>query len=166
MNILTKYTIMFISLVLIQILILNQVELGGFINPYIYILFIILLPLNTPKYAVLLLGFMIGLTIDIFMNSLGIHSAASVFIAYFRPMIVRVISNREEDRSEYPGLNQNKFSWFLFYVSIMVVLHHTMLFYIEVFTFSGFFQTLFHVVISSLFSIFIIVLTQYIIFRR
>ena len=157
---------MFVSLVLIQILILNQVQLGGFINPYIYILFIILLPLNTPRYLVLLLGFVMGITIDTFMNSLGIHTAACVFIAYLRPFIVRLISNREEDRSEYPGLHQNKLIWFLSYVSIMVILHHTVLFYIEVFTFSGFFQTLYHVVISSLFSIFIIVLSQFIIFRR
>ena len=166
MNLLIKYFVMFISLVLIQILILNQVQIGGFINPYIYILFIILLPLNTPRYAVLLLGFVLGLTIDIFMNSLGIHAAACVFIAYMRPVIVRLISDREEDRSEYPGLHQNKLIWFLSYVSIMVVLHHIILFYIEVFTFSGFFQTLYHVVISSLFSIFIIVLSQFIIFRR
>ena len=113
---LIKYAVMFVSLVLIQVLVLNQVQLGGFINPYIYILFVILLPLNSPRYAVLILGFLIGLTIDVFSNSLGIHAAATVFIAYLRPLVIRSISNREEDRSEYPGLHQSKFRWFLSYV--------------------------------------------------
>ena len=166
MNWVIKYFIMFVSLVLIQVLILNQIRLGGFINPYIYILFIILLPLSTPRYLVLLLGFLIGLTIDVFTNSLGIHAAATVFIAYLRPLVVRSISSHEEDRNDYPGLYQNKFKWFLSYAAIMVVLHHLVLFYIEVFTFSDFFRTLYHAVLSSIFSVFIIVLSQFLIFRR
>lgn len=166
MNLVIKYFIMFVSLVLIQVLILNQVRLGGFINPYIYILFIILLPLSTPRYLVLLLGFLIGFSVDVFMNSLGIHTAATVFIAYLRPVVVRSVSSHEEDRNDYPGLYQNKFKWFLSYATIMVVLHHLVLFYIEVFTFNDFFRTLYHVVLSSLFSVFIIVLSQFLIFRR
>lgn len=166
MNLVIKYILMFVSLVLMQVLILNQIQLGGFINPYIYILFIILLPLGTPRYLVLILGFLIGLTVDAFMNSLGIHAAATVFMAYLRPLVVRSVSSHEEDRNEYPGLLQNKFKWFLSYASIMVVLHHLVLFYIEVFTFSDFFRTLYHVILSSLFSVFIIVLSQFLIFRR
>lgn len=161
-----KYFIMFVTLVLVQVLILNQVQLGGFVNPYIYILFVMLLPLSLPRYLVMIFGFLLGLTIDVFINSLGIHAAATVFIAYLRPVVIRSISNREEDRSEYPGLHQNKFNWFLLYTAIMVVLHHIVLFYIEVFTFSAFFETLYHVFLSSLFTVFLIVLSQFIIFRR
>jgi hypothetical protein len=157
---------MFISLVLIQVLFLNQIQLGGFVNPYIYVLFVLLLPLSSPKYAVLLLAFLIGFTIDIFMNSLGIHTAATVFIAWLRPVIVRSISSRDEDKSDYPGLHQNKLSWFLPYVGIMVFIHHFILFYIETFTFKGFLETFYHVLLSSLFSVFIIVLSQFLIFRK
>lgn len=166
MNELIKYTVMFISLVLIQVLILNQIQLGGFVNPYMYVLFVILLPLNSPKYAVLLLAFLMGITVDIFMNSLGIHAAATVFMAWLRPVVVRSISIRDEDKSDYPGLLQTKLGWFLPYVSIMVFLHHFVLFYIEAFTFKGFFETFYHVILSSLFSVFIIVLSQFLIFRR
>lgn len=156
---------MFVSLVLIQVLILNQVQFSGFVNPYVYILFILLLPLSTPRYAILILAFLLGLSIDIFSNSLGLHAASSVFIAYVRPLVIRVISNREEDRSDYPGLFQNKFRWFLSYVSIMVFLHHILLFSLEVFSFSHFAGTLLRVFISSLFSIFVIVLSQFLVFR-
>lgn len=156
---------MFVSLVLIQVLILNHVQFSGFINPYVYVLFVLLLPLNSPRYVLLILGFLIGLTIDVFSNSLGVHAAATVFIAYIRPMVIGLISNREEDKNNYPGLAQNKFGWFVYYVSVMVFMHHIVLFYLEVFTFSNFFETLYRAFLSSLFSIFVIVLSQFLIFR-
>lgn len=164
-RILSKYAVMFISLVLVQVLIFNQVQFSGFFNPYVYILFIILLPLSTPRYAVLLLAFLLGLTIDVFSNSLGVHSAATVFAAYVRPLVIRIISNREDDKSDYPGLKQNKLTWFINYVLLMVLLHHTVLFYLEVYTFANFLNTLYRVILSSLFSIIIIVLSQFLVFR-
>ncbi|MFV0591067.1 MAG: rod shape-determining protein MreD [Draconibacterium sp.] len=157
---------MFVVLLAVQVLFLNQIQFSGYINPYIYVLFIMLLPVSTPRYALMLLAFIMGISVDIFSNSLGVHSAASVFIAYLRPGIIRVITNREEDLSDYPGLAQNGFRWFLGYVLIMVVLHHLALFYLEVFTFANFLNTLYRVVLSSLFSIFVIVLSQFIIFRK
>jgi hypothetical protein len=165
-RILSKYALMFMSLVLIQVLIFNQVQFSGFFNPYVYVLFIILLPLSAPRYVVLILAFVLGFTIDIFSNSLGVHSAATVFVAYVRPLVIRLISNREDDKNDYPGLNQNKLAWFVNYVVIMVLIHHTLLFYLEVYTFANFFNTLYRVILSSLFSIIVIVLSQFLVFRE
>ncbi len=165
-NKLIKYVVMFLATVLVQVLILNHVQFSGYINPYFYILFIMLLPLSTPKYLLLLLGFLVGLTVDIFSDSLGIHAAATVLVAYIRPFVIRVISTREEDRNDYPGLLQNKFTWFLSYVTILVFAHHLVLFYLEYFTFSHFFHTFLKVIFSSVFTIFIIVLSQFLIFRK
>ncbi len=157
---------MFIVLVLAQVLILNQVHLGGYINPFIYILFVMLLPLHMPRYLLLISGFFLGLAVDIFSNSLGMHAAATVFIAFIRPFVIRSISNREEDRQDYPGLKQNSFSWFLLYTIIMVFSHHLIFFYLEFFTFTHFLATFLRVVLSSVFSVFIIVLSQFLIFRK
>ena len=95
----------------------------------------------------------------------GIHSFATVFIAYFRPNVIRLISTREEDKNDYPGLKQNKFQWFLSYVAIMVLIHHFALFYVEVFTFDNFLVTLIRTLLSAASSIFVIILSQYIVFR-
>jgi len=160
-----KYSIIFISLILIQVLILNQIQFSGFVNPFIYILFVMLLPHSMPKYLLLPLAFFLGLTVDVFSNSLGIHAAAATFIAYLRPALVRIISTRDEEKNDYPGLKQNGFQWFLLYTIVMVFFHHLVLFFLEVFSFSGFFYTIFKVIISSIFSIFVIILSQYIIFR-
>ncbi len=163
---LIKYGGMFVLLVLVQVLILNQVQFSGYINPQMYILFVLLLPLSAPRYAVLLSGFFIGLAIDIFSNCGGLHTAATVFIAFVRPFVIRSISDRGDELNDYPGLKQNKFSWFLYYTTVMVFLHHFILFFLEVFTFSYFFSTLFRVALSSLFSILVIILSQYLIFRE
>lgn len=163
---LIKYALIFVVLVLIQVLFLNQMQISGYLNPYMYILFVMLLPLSAPRYIVLMSGFLIGLTIDIFSNSLGLHAAATVFIAYIRPFVVRSISDREEEINDYPGLKQNKFSWFLYYSSVMVFFHHFILFYLEIFSFTQFFSTLLRVMLSSLLSIFVIVLSQFLIFRE
>ncbi|MFW5755650.1 MAG: rod shape-determining protein MreD [Tangfeifania sp.] len=163
---LIKYAVIFAVLVLIQVLILNQVQFSGFINPYIYILFVMLLPLSTPRYGILFSGFLIGIVIDIFSNSLGLHTAATVFVAYLRPFVLRGISGREDELNNYPGLKQNTFSWFLYYTVIMVFCHHFVLFLLEVYTFSNFPGTLYRIVLSSLFSIFIIVLSQFLMFRE
>jgi len=160
-----KYSIIFASLVLIQILILNQIQFSGFVNPFIYILFVMLLPLKTPKYLLLPLAFLLGLTIDMFSNSLGIHAAATTFIAYLRPTLVGIISSREEEKNDYPGLKQNGFLWFLLYAATMVFFHHLILFFLEIFSFSGFFHTVLKTLKSSVFSVFVIILSQYIIFR-
>lgn len=164
-RLLIKYGIIFIGLVFTQVLLLNQVQFSGFVNPYIYILFVMLLPVSSPRYMVLLSAFAIGLCIDVFSNTLGIHAFATVFISYLRPVVIRLITNREEDMLDYPGLKQNGFGWFFYYTAIMVSVHHLVLFFVEVFTFANFSETLYRVFLSSLFSIFVIVLSQFIVFR-
>jgi rod shape-determining protein MreD len=160
-----KYTLMFVGLVLTQVLVLNHIQFSGFVNPYIYVLFILLLPLSSPRYLVLIAAFVLGLTVDVFSNSLGVHAFATVFMAYMRPLIIRIISNREEAKNNYPGLLQFKFRWFASYTTIMVLIHHLILFYLEVYTFSNFLETLIRVFLSSIFSIVVIILSQFIVFR-
>lgn len=166
MRYLIKYGFMFVVLVLVQVLIFNQIHFGGYITPFIYILFIMLLPVSTPRYLLLITGFLIGLAVDVFSNSLGMHAAATVFMAFIRPWIIRIISNRDEDRLDYPGLKQSTFTWFLYYTIFMVFSHHLIFFLLEFFTFTNFLTTLFRVILSSVFSVIIIVLSQFLIFRE
>lgn len=164
-RILSKYGIMFVTLVLVQILILSQVQFSGFFNPYIYVLFVLLFPLNSPRWAALVFAFLIGFVIDVFSNTLGVHSAATVFIAYIRPFVLRLISNREDDR-DYPGLSRSNPGWFITYAFFMVFIHHLILFYLEVYTFSHFFNTLYRVVLSTFFSVIVIILSQFLVFKE
>ena len=163
----SRYFLQFLVLVLLQVFILNNVQLGGFINPYIYILFIILLPVNTPKWLLLVLGFVLGLSIDLFSHTPGMNSSASVFLAFIRPYILEIVAPREGyEKDSSPRIKIYGFTWFLRYAFIMVLAHHFVLFYIEVFRFSDFFLTFSRVILSTIFSTLLIVTSQYLIYRE
>jgi rod shape-determining protein MreD len=160
-----KYLMMFITVILVQVLLLNQVQFSGYLNPYFYLLFILLLPVSTPRYAVLLLSFMLGLVVDIFSDTLGLHASATVILGFFRSPVINMLSIRESDQSDYPGLKQTGIKWFFLYITILVLMHHLWLFYLEVFTFADFFRTFIRAVFSSVFTVFIIALSQLLVFR-
>lgn len=161
-----KYPLLFVVMVLLQVLIFNQIHLGGFLNPFLYVLFILLLPLSTPRYLVLLLSFAMGMTIDWFSNSPGLHASASVLMGYMRSPVIGLISQKESDQSDYPGLRQTGWSWFLTYSVMLVLIHHFFLFFVEVFSFENFFRTLMRSFASSIFTLVMIILSQFIMFRE
>ena len=159
---LLKYAAGWVILVLIQVLLLNHIQISGFINPYLYILFILILPFNTPNYLLLILGFLLGLNIDIFSNTVGIHAAATTFLAFIRPAVINLISSRDVlELNQAPRISELGLGWFVRYSVIMVLAHHFVLFYIEVFTFSGFFYTFLRFLLSSVFTLVLIIISQY-----
>ncbi|HNP98007.1 MAG TPA: rod shape-determining protein MreD [Bacteroidia bacterium] len=152
----------FLFLVAIQVLVLNHIQWSGYFNPYVYVLFILLLPMETPRWLLLVLGLIIGLTIDMFGNTSGMHAAASVFVAFARPGILRLIAPRDGYEAETSLTPQVMgINWFITYVSILVLLHHLVYFYVEVFRFSEFWITLLKAVFNSAITVIIILLGQY-----
>lgn len=152
----------FIFLIIFQVLILNNVQAGGFINPYLYVLFILMLPIETPGWLMLLLSFSMGLSIDLFENTAGMHASASVFMGFCRLYLLRMISPREGfDRGSKLTIQKFGVAWFLTYAGILVFLHHMALFYLEIFRWSSFFSTFLRVILSSVFTLALIVITQF-----
>jgi rod shape-determining protein MreD len=163
---LLKYVLMFVVTVLLQVLFMNNMQFSGYVDPYIYILFILLLPIGTPHYLLLLLGFLQGFTIDVFSNTFGIHASATVFIAFLRPFLVNNPNSEDQERFLSPTILNTSIAWFIRYAAVMIVLHHLFLFYIEVFSFHKFFHTLVRGIFSSMFSLILIVVSQFLIFRK
>lgn len=157
-----KNILRFILLVLVQVLIIKNIELGRFINPFVYVLFIIVLPFETPKWMLLVVGFILGITVDMFYDTPGMHAAACVFIAFVRPSVLNWFSPREGyEFGMQPTIQYLGVPWFLSYSAILIVLHHLVLFYLEVFRFSESFSTLLRVVISASFTLLLVVVSQY-----
>jgi rod shape-determining protein MreD len=160
-----KYLIYFTALVLLQLLVFNNIEFSGYINPYVYILFILLLPFTTPKVILLVLAFLLGLSIDLFMGTPGVHSSATVLVAFSRPSVMAMFSPREGYQSgTYPRLAQFGMEWFVKYTVMLVIIHHFTLFYLESFTFNHFFNTFFRAFLSSVLTSLIIVFSQFFVF--
>ena len=162
-----KYFAMFVVLVLIQVLLLNNIQFSGYVNPFLYVLFILLLPFDTPRSLLLFLAFLLGLIVDIFGNTPGIHASASTFMGFLRPGVIGVITSKETvEATLMPRIKQMGFGWFFRYTLILVAAHHIFLFFIEVFTLSGFFHTLLRSFLSTIFTIILILISQYLIFKE
>jgi cell shape-determining protein MreD len=152
-------TLRFIVLVLLQVLILNKVSLGGYLNPYVYVMFILLLPFETPAWLLLLSSFFLGLSVDLFSGTIGMHAAASTFMAFLRPTVSRMFnSKREYEPGVKPGINDLGLKWFLSYTLVLVFAHHLVYFYLEVFRFDELFSTFSRVILSTLLSTSMIVI--------
>ena len=164
-NSILRFSLIFILLILLQVLVFSNIQFNGYLNPYVYVMFILLLPVEIPSWLLLLLSFATGIIIDLFSGSPGMHSSATVFAGFIRPYILRIVSPRDgyESGSEPSMLNYG-FRWFLTYALLMVVVHHTALFYLEVFRFADFFRTLLRVLLSSLFTVIFILLFEF--YRR
>ncbi|NWJ52276.1 MAG: rod shape-determining protein MreD [Bacteroidetes bacterium] len=166
-NTFIRISLRFVVLILVQVLILSNVHFLGYLNPYVYLLFILTMPFETPKWVLLITAFALGLSVDLFSNSLGMHAAASVFAAYFRPGVISLITSRKEyEPGVEPSIADLGFQWFITYTFIITFLHHFFLFLIEAFRFSGFFRTLGHSFNNALFTILIIILAQYIFYHK
>ncbi|MBK8470924.1 MAG: rod shape-determining protein MreD [Sphingobacteriales bacterium] len=149
-------------IVLLQVLILNQIELSRYLSPYIYPLFILTLPLETPIWAVLLIGFGTGFVIDIFGNTPGLHTAATVLLAYVRGIII----SRQKQSIDYAGGQQLELSdfglgWFFAYALACIGIHHFSYFLLEIFSLSYMPYVLAKTIASGALSLALIMLSRY-----
>lgn len=149
----------FVVLVLLQGLVLCNINFLGYINPYLYILFIILLPVNLSQTKVILLGFLLGLSIDFFQDSGGVHAAACLVIAYLRPLVLRFSFGITYEHQTMKFQN-TAFGERFSYVLLMVFIHHFILFSMEIFDLDHFLLILKNTLFSGIFSLVAIMLTM------
>lgn len=158
----------FILLVLLQGLILNDAHLfQGMAVPFLYVFFLLMLPLETPRWLELIIGLGCGLAIDMFTNTIGMHASACVLLAYLRPFVLKGIAPR--DGYEFgmrPTISDMGVAWFLKYALVLIFMHHLWLFFLEVYSFSGFFNTLLRAVLSTAFTFVLVLLSQYLTFPK
>lgn len=162
-----KYIVWFIVLVVFQLLVLNNIQFSGYINPYLYIYLILILPFETPFIALVTVAFFLGFAIDIGNNTLGINAAATVFAASLRPFIINIFSPRTGYNTEtYPRASYYGINWFVKYASLLVFMHHLFLFFVESFSFNNFFHTLLKVILSFIFTIILIIITELFFYKK
>ncbi|MVM40464.1 hypothetical protein GO730_27035 [Spirosoma sp. HMF3257] len=153
---------LFLLYLVLQILLVRNLVLFDYAFCFIYIACILLLPNETSLTWLLIIGFVTGIIVDTFYNTLGMHAAATVLMAYCRPLIVRA-------QIDVPGLESRiEFSLkelgpgaFFRYVFVLALIHHTALFFIEASSLALIIPTLIRVVASTLFTTVSIVLIQF-----
>lgn len=146
----------FISLVLVQVLILDHINFLGYINPYLYPLFILVFPLTGNKGLLIFLSFILGLSIDMFSDSGGIHAAASVFIAWIRPVVLKYSFGVSYQLNTLK-ISTAPLSKQIVYIISMVLFHHLVLFSMEIFNASHILLILKSTLFSGIFSVVLMV---------
>jgi rod shape-determining protein MreD len=152
----------FVLLLAVQIIIFNNMNFLGYISPFPYLLFIILYPVNGNKSGLLIASFFLGLIMDMFSNSGGIHTTACILLAYFRPYIFKFsfgLSYEYQTVRLNDVLTPERFSFIL----MSVVIHHLILFVLEAFQFSFILDVLLRTLLSSVFTILICIIIIYLI---
>ncbi len=135
MRIALKYLFQFLILLLVQVLVLNNINFLDYINPYLYVMFIIILPVDIPRIFLLLIAFFLGLSIDVFCNTLGVHAFATVFVAFMKTPLLKLFAPRDNFDSFTPSMKTLGMSQFAKYAVLMVLIHHIVLFFVEAFSF-------------------------------
>jgi rod shape-determining protein MreD len=163
MNSFMKYAGAFVLLITLQLLIFNNIEFSGYVNPFVYVMFILILPVAIPSWILLLLGFLTGFVIDLFCGTLGVHVFATVIAGFARPWVLSLNVTAEGAEAEMsPSSYRSGLRWFLIYTFTVVLVHHLALFLVEIFSLRHFFQTLLRVLLSTAVTTFFIVLFDFI----
>jgi len=165
-NELGKNTFRFVLLVFLQLFVLNNIQFSGFVNPYLYVLFIMLLPFEISGLFMLVLGFILGMVIDVASATIGYHTIATVFMAYCRFHLLRFIAPRDGyETGMTPTLQSLGFLWFFKYVSLLTIAHHFVLFWVESFRLNDLLPATLRALASSIFTILLIFIHQFLSMR-
>ena len=147
-----QFILLTLTIIFVQVLIINNIELTGYINPFVYIYSLLIIPFKVNRIATLFIGFTIGITIDAFCGTWGMHAAATTLTAFVRPYIFNIFASQEDKDKQSISYNIMP-STFMVYSSIAVAIHHLALFLLEAFTFNHLWHTLLKTLFSSLIAI-------------
>ncbi|MES2733864.1 MAG: hypothetical protein V4714_19105 [Bacteroidota bacterium] len=155
----------FLLLMTVQVFFVRNLAIYEYGFCFVYVAFLLLLPFDISLVLLLLLAFAAGVTVDVFYDTLGIHAAACVLIAFLRPYVIKAITPRGDlDAGMRLSLKSMGMPWFLSYVMVLLFIHHAFLFLLEAASISLLVPAMVKAVCSTLFTTLVIVILQY--FRR
>ncbi|MBO4454096.1 MAG: rod shape-determining protein MreD [Paludibacteraceae bacterium] len=146
----------YIVVMLLQVLLFNQLQLFGVCHPYVYVMCLLMMPLTLSQNADMIIGAAVGLVMDMFCNSLGVHTAACILLMFIRPYLVGVLVNDKDRLNEQLTSRTLGIEAMIKYVVIMVLIHHFMVFMLAAWSWTHFWFVLAETAVSSLLTIAII----------
>lgn len=161
-----KFVIHLLILLLIQITILDNIQIHSYIYINIYILAVYILPYRLRNATILVFGFLLGLFIDLNAHTMGIHAAATTLIAYIRPRLLMLTSNREQIDDIQGKQKISDLGCFFKYILISTTFFNVVLILGETFSFNNFLITLLRIVYSTIVSLFFILLYYFIALKK
>lgn len=152
----------FFIYLLAQVVLMKNLVLFNTAFCFIYIAFILFLPIETNILLLMVLGFALGFLVDIFYDSLGVHASALVLVAFVRNFwLSRITPQGGYDAGDGPTLASNGLQWVLVYMLPIIFINHFALFFIEAGGFGLIWYTLSKILFSTIFTLLILLLMQY-----
>ncbi len=163
LNIILKNIGLFLLLVFLQVFLLDNIFLTRFdINPNFYILFLLLLPFETPGWLLLVLAFFLGLTVDVFADTAGIGAGSLLFAAFLRPLFLKILQPRDGYAPDtVPSIGQYGIGWFFKYSVILIFVQNLVYQLLIVFSFAGFLVSLYKALLGTFFVLLLVFLSQF-----
>jgi len=160
-------TLRFVVLIGMQVFLFKNIGYYNLASPFPYVLFILLLPIGIPNFALFGLAFLTGVTVDAFYDTLGAHAAASVALAWVRTVFLGITLEADNhEKNATPMLGEVSFRWFFPYLWVTILAHHIVLFILETFSFAQFHYTLLGIAISCIFTVLVILLFSLVFYRK
>jgi len=167
MNKFTTNLSRFIILLLLQVFVFNYVQWFGFLNPFVYLLFLILLPVEIPKTAQYAIAFVTGFVVDAFLRSFGIQAFSCVLMVFLRPYVILVLNGfKPLETGVKPAPGVKTFNWILVYTLLLVFVHQISVTILEIFQWHQWWRILWTAVVNTLFTTFIILCIEYIFYTN
>lgn len=160
------HIVWFLIYVLLQEVLFRNLTLYQSAFCFIYVAFIMVLPMDTTRILSMIVAFFLGLSIDIFENTLGIHAAATTLIAFIRPNVFYLYNTQTSLSSTMEADNEVSINTlgtrqFVFYAFTIILIHHTTFFLIESFKAEFFFRQVYRILFSTLYTLIVVVIFQY-----
>ena len=161
----TKQLGRYVVVMILQVLLFNQLQLWGVCHPYIYILCLLMMPITLPHSVDMLIGAVIGLVMDIFCNSLGIHTAACILLMFIRPYLIGAFVNDKDRLNEQISSRSIGMEAMIKYIVILVLVHHLIVFVLAAWSWQHIGFVLFETLISGILTTAIIIGYNSLIYR-
>ena len=153
----SKQIIRYIIVMALQVLLFDQLQLWGACHPYVYVLCLLMMPITLPHSMDMLIGAVVGLIMDIFCNSMGIHTAACILLMFIRPYLLGVIVNDKDRLNEQISLRAVGMEAFAKYVVILVLMHHMTVFLLAAWSWTHIGFVLMETLVSGIITISLII---------
>lgn len=161
------YSVLFIVMLLAQVLICNHIALFNVAIPFIFIFFIIRLPINLSLNWLYTLSFLLGFGIDLFSDTLGINALACVLLAAVkRPVFYAYVPKDDRTAAITPSMATLGWATYTKYLLSMTAIFCLMVFSIEYFSFASVKDILIMTAASTLLSFLLLVGLDSLIFNR
>lgn len=165
-NIYLKYSLLFLLLIILQGFVINYININVYINPMIYPILILLLPYELSFLMTTLICVTLGFSVDALSNTFGLHTSSVLLVGYLRPAILNYMKPRDGyETNLLPTVHDMGILWFVLYAAILLGIHHLWFFTIEIFRFDLIGLIFGKVFFSLIFTIFLVLLFQYIFFK-